>query len=847
MLDVGYYQICQKSDDGRVYAIDFYGGEDTAGQGVWAYLPNDTDAQLTYIQTWEGQQGQEITFPFSQRCLQMKFVSQPGYPYSAYGCINNYRSANPEAPHLVRFNILPTGSTVSVEGQTYLTYFIKPVGDGGTRQDLRMFVGNYVETGRSRFLGFRGATASPTDRTNEQFYFVKRGMIMDGLYELRPMNDMRWAAGASGRANGSLMYIEAAKDVNSQKWHIFNKDIGQYGIRNIAANKWLTCPKSTEENLIPYLWDGIFNDESQNYSSIGTNDITYNGDVYSTAMIGPQYGTNLRLDIADTEKTGGVTAGNRLMIHKLSGSILQYWTLYLTEAIDSAMSVPKIKGLSRLKKGEIDVVIPRIDHEGRGVWSDYDYKKNGEKRVNYTGYLNFTATTGSKYQVRYRERTRTWSGNWGDWGYWKDWSLDSRSFEGWGFYAQSNVNVEETTYNKTVSKPYSDKSVWYDTHQSDTLAVTTHSLSCKEVQIQVRGLRLDFQGSLPAHSDWQTHTTRLLWEPVTSIDSVKFTPKYGLIFDYSADWGIAGNSLRIIARRENGQKVCDFTTDNSLPAGNGQAIVPMKDLKWIPEFGEKLNIEASYINCDGTWEVRPVTLGVEYRGDYSAPIQSWCDTLNEQESYLANFKTPESKIIEARCWIDVIKGHETHLEECFEPTISEDGSTASVRVCPQYSRKSRIWYYALLDNGKWSINGEYLEEIKPYMCGCTFSWKDDDDPYLMLAMDESAPELSRSYDTNSEKYVTNGREHEIVKFGRTINSSFSLTAKIINDITFKAESELEAQSVFLADRLAYTRGATVIFRSYMGDWARVAITSLSVNRTSPEVNEVEVSMTEVSL
>lgn len=848
MLKDGPYRIAY-IDSQNKWSVDFQYAYDRDWNKVWMAEWNDTDAQVVRVQTQTD--GQEIYFPFSERAITdpTPASSRSEVKQAPRTLLNDPLNRVPEQGQ--RLEIVDTGETLTYDGTVYPLYQIKH----------HYYTGRYLVVGgyepgewsqwatKPRFLGWEKPASTSAQET--KFIFIPREEILNGIYELRPKTDTRWAIAppSNSSANGTQIYIESFKDANNQKW-LFENDTqhgNEFHITNIQSDKLLTVnPISADSWTFPWLNDRL---EGANYTQIfgafSTATGVVNGDFVNEVMIGPIAEHNLRLDIAYTERTGNaINIGNQLMCGPISGSALQYWYIRRSDALDSNMPVPKVAGISPIYKGEHSAVIPRLDHEGKGKWNDYDYTKLGDDRPQYVGYLNFNAITGGDYQVRYRKRIRDWKGNWGDWGYWKDWVNDYQSFDGWGLVGVPNVSVTDAEYSKWVSQKWTDDENWVDVHDS---TVYQHFVSCEEMQIQVRGLRNDYRGKYPAHSDWQTYTTKLMWEPLTFITGVKFTPKYGLIFEYSADWNIAGNGLHLIARRKNGRKVCDFKTELNLSAGNGQVIVPMKNLKWIPDFGEELDVEAYYTDCDATWEVKPATLGVEYQGDYSAPIQSWSEILNEQESYQANIKTPESKLIEVGCWIDVIKGHETHLEECFTNVIAEDGVTASVRVCPQYGRKSRIWYYALLENGKWSINGGYLDEINPYMAGCTLSWADEDNPYLMLAMDESAPELSRTYDTNNESYVTNGREHEIVKFGRTINSSFSLTAKIINDITFSEECELDAQSVFLADRLAYTRGATVIFRSYIGDWARVAITSLSVNRTSPDVNEVEVSMTEVSL
>lgn len=846
MLSDGTYKIAYVEGDNK-WSIDFQYGIDDDWNKVWMYEWNDSDSQVVRLKTQTD--GKEIYFPFSGKALStsdaIAFSPAKQAPRTVLG--SPYNQVNEEAQ---RFDIVDTDETVTISGKTYPLYKVAHHYFNG----MYLTVGEYEKfdaaTLQPRFLGWKRHASS--DIAETKFIFIPREEIQNGIYELRPAADWRWvvAPPSNANANGTQIYVESFKDTNNQKW-LFTNGVGgesEFYLTNIQSDKVLTCDPNVDSPTYPWLSDRLPNqDPRQTFVAFSTQTGYANGDFVNQVMIGPISNSNKRLDIAHTETTGGVGAGNQLMLHPLSGSYLQYWYIRRSDALDSTMSVPSILGLSPIYKGEFSVVRPRLDHVGQGQWIDYDYDVRGEQRPSYKGYLSFRATTGKEYQVRFRKKIRDWKGDWKDWGGWQSWKDYSGTFDGWGLVGVPNVDVDENSTIKWVSQAFDDNDLWYFYPSADDVTSISHSWSCKELQIQVRGLKHDWRDKYDCHSDWQTYTTRILWEPVTFISGVKFTPQYGLIFEYQADWAIAGNGLHIVACRANGQKVCDFTTENDLPAGNGQVIVPMKNLKWIPDLGEPLSVEAYYTNCDATWEMKPTIVNVGYQGDYTAPIQSWCDVLNEQESYLANIKTPESKIVEVKCWIDVIKGHETHLEECFEIKMSEDKTSATMRVCPQYSRKSRIWYYALLENGKWSINGEYLDMLKPYMAGCTFSWEDDDNPYLMLAMDESAPELSRSYDTNSEKYVTNGREHEIVKFGRTINSSFSLTAKIINDITFKAESELEAQSVFLADRLAYTRGATVIFRSYMGDWARVAITSLSVNRTSPEVNEVEVSMTEVSL
>lgn len=821
-LEDGCYIIAYSKNPNLV--IDTYGGFDIATNNIWIHTINRTAAQIVQVRTAED--GREIYFPLTGMAMEADTArfQNGSNVFQSYRTILNNPAGNRAAETGQRWDIRDTGETRTYENSDYAIYNILCHYNNKFAIDL---TGGLAQSENNIQIW----EVNNTDA--QKFIFIPIGTIINGTYVIRSAIDPRMVCDVAGEAtgNGSNVFLSGWHDGNNQKWAIEKNSDGTVRVMDMNSGKLLSGGQAheipgvdSEESTNAYIWETEFgegdNDQKLLIRTKGVKVV--NGLVQNLCVLQNKSGQSRCLDAYNAQ----TSPGTNVWWHQQNDTLAQNWYLEQCEALDTSMSVPEVLGLS-----EDGTNIKSLNSIATSPPNPLGNREN-------TWNLYFDGVGYSEFHLRYMFQLRNNSLNWGEWSEWKDWQKDNPNNYGWGIPAISDIQLEATE-NEGIFK-------CKKTFISKLLG--TFENTAYRLKFELQALRHDYKQVGDAHSQYETKELmiiphpKVIWEDVCYFSIIK-----GLALHFSTDW-LWGAKFRITVEGQDGRKILDqYLTDKVRTGDECDVFIPLNSLINMPEENEELTIVSEIVNIDGTWSIDTYKSVCSYTKDHGLLVEPVFDIINQGESALITFNKGTKENV---CRITtVVHGHKAEWVDL--PVVEETDTTITYRAYPQYGKEWQAWCFAYSNETHWGIERTICKPQWPYMNGTTFSWEDEElrHPYLFVAVQHNEyPKIEYALSADSETFTTSGREHEVVKFGGTVKGQFSISGVFGDDLIYKNNPMLKAQSLYLADKLAYAgkEGKEIILRTTNGHWSRVAVTDITTTQDRKGLHSITITAKEVS-
>ena len=742
-------------------ALDCVGGGLGNGANIQVYTANASDAQ--YVTVWTMIDGsRRLVMSKSGKALDV----ESGHLASGSN-VWQYDVNNSPAQAFKIEEVL--GKQINIDGKSHTAYKIRSYS-------------------KPSLLIECAGTGAPTSGTNlvlstdeggalDQIWaFVSVNTLPQGTYTIRSALDPKIVAGIAweSKANGARAMVSAYNGHNHQIFWV--KDFAQSGYAHIIPThsmKYLDALGRDQAGKETPVDQWSLEDVRQNHDPekdmrwliVPAGSMQYEGtfvptyEVHNTASSGE----TLCLDIigANTRQE------TNLQLYPQNNTLAQRW------------------------------IFDRADMLAEGVSTVSEIRLNGSSNVQGRGALTLTPTwkgEGESYQARYRIRMQTPEGSLSSWMPFQSLADGSVANSGWGAAGLPNVVTKDGVIK---GSPYPIK-----------LLLDSQKADYAEIEIQVRRYMKNYMGKdgLNAHGPEIAGIFHAVLVPVLTIKSVSWSVN-GLDVAYESDYKHDGNSISITCVT-GGKKLCAYTATGQ--PHTWHIVIPNSELNFIPESGDKVNVNANLTTDRG--------------GMCSVAVQL---TLSAETNH--GLSVTGNLLKEKTHFVGVTKAHST--SECFLlfgdrmeacDRLSDQGGNARFLISPPLETDWRVCFLSKTDSGSW---GAHTTPTQRKVACAWRIWtyvKDGSAVECALGVGKGdAPSETDSHTPESTTAVTSGRMYPIYRFGVAERREITASGAYIKE-NFVHDSA--------ADNFKNLAKANhAIYRTPTGLWERVAVLSVDTS------------------
>lgn len=803
----GLYAIVSAlSTSSEVLCMDVCGASDDSGANVQLYTRNGSDAQIWCVTTPDSSAPakRQVLCSLSGGSLDV----ESGHVGTSGTNVQQYADNDTDAQ---RWTFAADGSTATVGGTSYPTYVVSPYGaatacdaaGGGTTPgtNVQLWAKNGSAAQRWCLVPVAALSAGGTfrlvsalDETNLAVADVAGGSTADGA------NVQLWGA------NGSDAQVwRASVDRQTRLATISNAGSGK--VLDVVA-----AGTSDGTNVQQWATNGT---RAQRWLAEQSGTMRVNGASVPTYVLHSENGNGKVLDAAGGRLDGRLSTN--LQIWSANDTKAQRFALVPTEALGDTLPMPSDLRLSTSTD----------DAGGSSRWAN----SGMWPRL----YVSFYDPNGSAWQARYRMRTRRVGGSLGAWGPWLNLGSHHGGNSGWGDVQHATAGMS-----KVGSRIFC----------SAAIASPVDGSTCDyaEVEAQVRELSQSWGAAgAVAHGAGADMVLRMTWMPTVALSGVSLGVG-GLVVGIASDYRRGGNTAVIsIWDSTKSRRLCSGVKVTGLDWTDG-ATVPWSSLAIVPDVGDQLSVDITW----STDVVSRTQAGLSAAVGESAGRGMTLAPVVTEPSWMPGALCRRVRVpvaCDATCHVMVSDGHSTRFEAC--------RGWKDAQGCPNfqvYPPLNRPWtlFVAASSGSSWATWTHSYDAIESdlYIWNwmSTRSSKVEEDLSttgewsrhcaLRVGIGEP-PSMSRKQDASPIEHDGSGAERPSYDFDSVVKKDLSVSGAIVTGMTDGASTDD-------LDRLAFTGpdGVDVVFRSPFGDWAHVAVTSVSNPQSRPDRSDASVTQYE---
>lgn len=640
-----------------------------------------------------------------------------------------------------------------------------------------------------------------TDATARQqlWAFVPTATLAEGTYEVVSAldGDVCLDISAGSSANGAQLQVWGRNGTNAQRfWAHVDAKTGAMALECMASGKVLEVDgwSTASQGDRVHQWDADGGTD-QAWLVRPDGQTSVNSATTATCTVGnvAAEGRELVLDVA----AGQSTPGTYVQLWEANGTAAQRFAFLPATYLATGLPTPTVRGLST----------------SASAWGSDSVAGNGAPAL----YPMWTGT-GTSWQVRYRYRTRRVGRAEGSWGPWMSAADGSTAYEGWGAAWVPNVTTGSSwaKHGPALSLP----------------AVDNETYDLVTVQVEVRAVEVDYGGrtGLMARGESASATVAVYWRPTVGVTGATWTPD-GLALTYASDYRRGGNTLVIDSVTSGGVAYADAGgRETSLPYAGTMTLG--KDLmRRVPDDGATLHVAGAFAtdvtSVDVSADVRmswDANHGISVELSYAATDRLTCEVTVDRHA------TDE-------CWL-VTSG--ASMERC-----DEVGATATKRtfeVAPPLNEPATVVVVSTGAGGAWGTNSDRIE-----VDGHAYVWNWVDGhgerrcAEVLMRAGGTPPTMDDTRSATVKELETTGREHPVYRVGRSVSRDLNVSGTVVEgDSAARAHATREDVEALAGER-------HVLFRSWRGDRAHVAVRSVSMPAERAGRTDVTVKQSEEAL
>lgn len=555
------------------YALECRRATDADYENVRIFTKNNSDAQfITVITNSDG--SRRMIFTMSGKSIDVN----GGHIQNE----TNVQQFSNNDSRAQKWDIVPDGGSISVDGTTYSTYIIKCSANNNFAMDV------YHKNG---VIGPNVQIFSVTGGHNQKWIFIPKDPVPLGTYLIRSALDTNAVLDVCGAssANGANIQLYGENDGNNQIWRVQEYSSGLMTLYNVGSGKVMSVGANAPKNgQNVQQWVGYQGHPFKWYAE-PSGSMSINGATVPTYRLHYLTSQGFVLDAAG----GKTTPKTNIQVYANNGSRAQLWAFQPFSILAGNLPVPEKFGIS----------------VKQGTWiADHEITANGVTSI----YLSWQCS-GTTYQIRYRARQRKPNQAIGGWSSWMSYPDASTANSGWGDIGSANCVTEN------ASRKFAPKAI------TMLQPVDGTNIDYKELQFEIRRYEANYNGTpgLHAHGNSIIETFGLTYTPTLTINSCKWSPD-GLNISYTSDYHRDGNIITFSS--DDLFKECRFTDQPY----TGNVRIPQSALFRIPTNGEKITIHSSIMSdIESSTSDRPVT--VSYASSPSITVTP--KTIDDTDSY----------------------------------------------------------------------------------------------------------------------------------------------------------------------------------------------------------------------
>lgn len=700
------------------------------------------------------------------------------------------------------WNIVATGSSVTISGTSYPTYYIETaLTSSVTQQHLVLALKNdATANGTNVQLLYYNSS-----KTARQWAFIPVPLLPKGNYRfVSALDQSVCVAAANNNDGGKIIAAGIDLESNNQIWTV-RSNVSNVNIVNYGSRCYLNAGGSSAGSAVTQ--SAKINGQNTSWLLTTEGTMKLNGATYPLVVIrseaGHDAGSETCVDVGrDADKLG--TDAKLYNYHGRSG---QKFIAVPAVPLDISIAAPSAPRAAYSKGGTAYV----------NIWG------NGKTTAYPCWISNYT-----QFQFRYRHRVRKATA--GDdvrssWSAWQ--SYDSTANDGWGTLSASNVKVTKQADPSGQMRCYS---------QAHTYTLSTTGNDLVEYQYQVRAISNGKRGAFATAA-----SGKYIYRPTLTVNHISWSPS-GISLEYVADQKRNNNDMVIYSitcvHGGKTKTVYDGKDVGYLLGGikySGWVTLPQKNLSYIPAEGDSVTVVLRYTNVDGAYKVakQTVTKPCEYMTSSGLILQP---TVEVTSGKMLHVKTNASDVAKQSLWIDYGD------DQRYYQKYNDDDGEWYVPVL--FNREYRLWLNVEKSDGTWGTYNRLMPAIPDEYC-YWFNYintSGNQDFVRLKYNDGGAPSLVRSIAPSNDAFQTNGSQFEVVHFGKGRSETISIEGIIPNTWKFDASTDNKFDNLSLS-HYAWFRGE--VFGGRYNAF-RVAITNLDIDYSNPAYTKVSVSMRRIA-
>jgi hypothetical protein len=737
-------------------AMDSAGATDGNNANVWLYTRNDTDAQL--VRVWTRTDGtRQLMFSATGKC-----VDVTNYNVAQGANVAQYTDNDSRAQ---KWAIVDTGETATYSGSTYNVFKIKLSSNANY---LIEFQGTGTPTSGAN-LCIAGDESTSAD---QKWIFIPMNPVPSGTYKIRSKlnTDMVLEVAGGSMGVGAHVVLNGDGDGNHQVFWVHEYDAE--GRAKITATHSMMLMEIYETNTASASTQvcqcGDYGGTDQMWVVAPNGIASRNG---ATVPCYEVHNYAAQLDTLCLDATGGNTSpGTYAQIWPKNNTDAQRWVFDPAEMLADTLPVP----------AAIRAAIAANTSGGT------ELEANNVAAI-YPSWI----CDGTKYQCRFRYRTRKLGRALGDWGIWRSLADSTPANNGWGTIGSPNIVTGNT------ARKYSGVA-------AAVPAVDCVTYDYAEVQFEVRRFEADYlsdQG-LNAHGNAASQTIRMIWMPTLTVSAFGWSPE-GLTINYASDYARGGNTIVVDSVVAGGKVLCrGYQVDNQ--PYNGTVTIPMDQLAFVPDDGAAVSINMT-IRTDMATATASLTGTLAYDANHGISINPTYTV----DNYMT-YATITRHITDA-CYLQVPRDGGTAFVPC--EVADSTSTTITFRIVPPLNTEFAVCF-ASHTGSAWATNVDILAPIASRW----YVWTWGDECAILAVGKDDAPSQTDDQSPESTKLITTGRSHPVFRFGQTTSRDLSISGAWIPHLDADGDDDA-------LDRLVDAHHA--IYRTPKGQWYRVAVTGVS--------------------
>ena len=609
--------------------------------------------------------------------------------------------------------------------------------------------------------------------TNAQRWaFLPMNPIPTGTYIIHSALDYKCVLDVSGAStsSGANVQLYGKNGTNAQIFRVLNySDTGLAKIANANSGMFLNVDGNLAEN----------GRNVQQWTDDGTDanlwliepcgHMTVDGNVRDTYRIDFKTSHGYVMDAAG----GQTTPKTNVQIYLYNDSLAQNWFFEPYSFLTTDLPTPA------------DVLV------------------NDSTQIEYTTEKIYPSwiCDGTEYQCRYRIRRRKTGSTIDSWSSWMSIYDGSTANDGWGDVGIANCTTNDTERKKSaygINCPVVDNST-YD---------------YAEVEFEVRRFTSTYNDTtgLCAHSYSTSQVISVVQKAVVTVSHI-FWSAAGLTIEYSSSYQSSGNTIAIENVTAGGKTLCGLYYASGLPY-SGVLTIPIENLYFVPDNGAALSASIKLTTATASTSETSITGVVQYNESYGVLISP--TYIPSMEDYCINARLEKHE--HDYCYLKV----KTPTGYVFKPCdqTKEENGYRFFKICPPLNVDFTVCWVSISADGTWGTKNDTMDSISSKW----YIWNWDDNCCVLCFGEGESPSQEDNNTPDSEKLVTSGREYPLIHFGESSERDLSIDGVYLDN--FIPNDDRDA---FQRLKLAHH----AIFRSpYDGEWHRVAITNVSIKRST---------------